>query len=463
MEAKHQIKSFNCNLHPSEPIQRVCLDQGVENSLRCIECILNSTDKASKGSIISLNDFLRDAAKHYENHRGVRKLGNVAPEELVQFLSHQDEKIEKLSRHIEEEKQRLSAAFDSLIEEFTKQCSSQKEEAFQLLDKQVITLKLNYSYYKSKIDQYYGSDSEDKSSLTDKEVLIEKINKCQDTNEMEVLIKNIKDDIQEASNKQDGETKILEIKKGLLEICEELTRQSDSLPKSKFLISSDIQEGLRKLKSATDPLLEEFSQIEGQLCELTLSSLSSIDSSLVKKSDELILLRKWLAPSNGVVTLKLLYRGSRDGLDAQTFHDKCDNSQQTLSIAKNNLGKVFGGYSDQSWKHYDNYKSSEKSWVFSLDNKKKYPVTQSQTAIFAQHGFGPTFGSGYDLCIQMQGDISSSYFPTSYNSGDNPLPPIRRGKGAIFGAQNNGNSNPLTGAQQFYIEELEVYEVKMSS
>lgn len=88
MEAKHQIKSFNCNLHPSEPIQRVCLDQGVENSLRCIECILNSTDKASKGSIISLNDFLRDAAKHYENHRGVRKLGNVAPEELVQFLSH---------------------------------------------------------------------------------------------------------------------------------------------------------------------------------------------------------------------------------------------------------------------------------------------------------------------------------------------------------------------------------------
>ena len=46
----------------------------------------------------------------------------------------------------------------------------------------------------------------------------------------------------------------------------------------------------------------------------------------------------------------LLYRASRDGFSPETFHDKCDNQGPTLTVAESDTGKIFGGYTNLSWR-----------------------------------------------------------------------------------------------------------------
>jgi len=47
-------------------------------------------------------------------------------------------------------------------------------------------------------------------------------------------------------------------------------------------------------------------------------------------------------------TTTLLFRGSRDGFAASTFHEKCDNAGPTVTIIEAG-GGVFGGFTTQSW------------------------------------------------------------------------------------------------------------------
>ena len=46
---------------------------------------------------------------------------------------------------------------------------------------------------------------------------------------------------------------------------------------------------------------------------------------------------------------ELLYRGSKDGFTAASFHQKCDNKGPNISIIKSEHGLIFGGYTSLSW------------------------------------------------------------------------------------------------------------------
>ena len=48
-------------------------------------------------------------------------------------------------------------------------------------------------------------------------------------------------------------------------------------------------------------------------------------------------------------SFKLIYRASRDGFSANSFHLKCDNRSKTLTVIKSNNNNIFGGYSDLAW------------------------------------------------------------------------------------------------------------------
>jgi len=379
MQAKNQVKHFTCNLHPGEIIQRVCLDNSADTSLRCIECILSGTEKVSKDAMITLNEFIDNAVKQYQTFRRISTFEGAAPEEFVSFLAQEDEKIQKLSQHVELEKERVNAAFNTIIQEFTVLCHSKKEEIARQLDKQVLTLKLNYTYYKSKVDKYYNKEKESELN-PDKDTLLARINQCEDTNQMEVLVKNIKDDLMEASSHQDPQLKINQIKDSFKGLALELQQQANSVPQSKFFDQTAIDASLKQFRETTNSLMEDFVEIENQISELSFTNFTSIDSKLIKKQEDFNLLKKWLAPNNQYFRLKLLYRGSRDGMTCDAFHKKCDNHASTLTIAKSNFGKVFGGYSDQTWNNTNNYKASQKAWLFSIDEKQKFPIMSHGTA-----------------------------------------------------------------------------------
>ncbi|RGB37373.1 hypothetical protein C1646_781536, partial [Rhizophagus diaphanus] len=85
-------------------------------------------------------------------------------------------------------------------------------------------------------------------------------------------------------------------------------------------------------------------------------SLITIDSKIISfQQAELIL--KWVDRSKIKLTspceFKLLFRGSRDGLTREKFHQYCDDHSRTVTIVKvKDNNEILGGYNPVEWRSY---------------------------------------------------------------------------------------------------------------
>ncbi len=63
-------------------------------------------------------------------------------------------------------------------------------------------------------------------------------------------------------------------------------------------------------------------------------------------------LREWLGSD---YKWKLIYRSSKHGYTAKSFHEHCDYQTPTLVIAKSAKGWIYGGYTTRSWSGWGIY------------------------------------------------------------------------------------------------------------
>ena len=92
----------------------------------------------------------------------------------------------------------------------------------------------------------------------------------------------------------------------------------------------------------------KFYQIQGILDELKPKALKYFQESVILTNDEhRSVLQGWLPRQDG--EWRLLFRASRDGFAAATFHTKCDDKGPTVTIVKSG-NNIFGGFTDVSWK-----------------------------------------------------------------------------------------------------------------
>ena len=118
---------------------------------------------------------------------------------------------------------------------------------------------------------------------------------------------------------------------------------------------------------------------------------------------------------------KLLYQATRDGFHPRAFHTICDGKENTISVIRNHLNYVFGGYASSQWKSTGNYIADSKAFIFSLrpngkSNAEKFTINSDKYAIFGGSNYGPTFGK--DITIRGESNInfgSHSDFGWSYN------------------------------------------------
>lgn len=111
-------------------------------------------------------------------------------------------------------------------------------------------------------------------------------------------------------------------------------------------------------------------------------------------------LKEW----SGGKKWKLIYKGSKHGFQASTFHSNCNNKGETITVVLSNDGYIFGGYTSIAWISDGNYRQDNNAWLFTLTNPEgtqpvKLPITQNHGyAIYDYGSYGPTFGGGNDLC-----------------------------------------------------------------
>jgi hypothetical protein len=136
-----------------------------------------------------------------------------------------------------------------------------------------------------------------------------------------------------------------------------------------------------------------------------------LDDSKLKK--DLVNLSKCLLETKW----KLVYRGTRDGMNCESFHSKCDSIKNTLTLIKADNGHILGGYTNQEWDSHSGYKSDPNAFIFSLRNLNERPFLFKATAdgkyaIECRKDAGPCFGMS-DICIKFNQN-NHYYFGLAY-------------------------------------------------
>ena len=179
-----------------------------------------------------------------------------------------------------------------------------------------------------------------------------------------------------------------------------------------------------------------------------------IDSTILnnskRKNEFSLKLLEW----SGYKKMKLLFRGTRDGMNAQSFHNKCDNNGETITLIQNDKGNIFGGYASIPWTNNSgSYFSAPDSFIFTLTNihntePTKFINKKDGHEVCHNRFYGPLFGSECDIYISedfIKGETKST-FPSSY------IDALGKGKSIFTGDANNSNN-------KFKIKEIEVFRL----
>jgi hypothetical protein len=149
------------------------------------------------------------------------------------------------------------------------------------------------------------------------------------------------------------------------------------------------------------------------------------------------------------VKFELLWKGSRDGFKAATFHTKCNNQGPTLTVIKSQHDKVFGGFTSVPWTSAGACKQDSTAFIYSLTRMEKYAKQLNSDSIVDSGSYGPSFGCdprcGYD--IDIRNDCNKPDKNHCYANQTYQLP---------AGADNSF----LAGSGNYSVKEIEVYAVK---
>ena len=194
-----------------------------------------------------------------------------------------------------------------------------------------------------------------------------------------------------------------------------------------------------------------------EIYKIKTKDIDSTDSNILNKTDRkkeyINKIFEWTRCSS----MKLLYRGTRDGMSGKDFHNKCDNKGKTICLFLNDKDNIFGGYSSIPWTKDGGDKIANDCFLFTLSNiyntkPTKFPYVKERSVCHSETK-SPIFGRGSDLYFgeYQDGDYThknnnGSSFPCSYQD--------TLGKGrTIF----NGDYNIKN--QYIKLKEIEVYEV----
>ena len=121
--------------------------------------------------------------------------------------------------------------------------------------------------------------------------------------------------------------------------------------------------------------------------------------------DKDLAIRRWINPNKKDFNIKLLFRMSRDGNQCSQYHNLCDNKDNLLTIIQIDQNKKFGGFASKSWGVKDNI--IDKTFLFSLNDMKKFERLNKNKAVGNGSSYGPIFGNAWDLYINST--MSSGY------------------------------------------------------
>ena len=413
----------------------------VENTIFLKDKIENEIDKINKlyEKIIDklAKSYLKkhEQLKKEENEKKEKLQNEVTKikEELEKFLSESNKNI-KLSEKINQGIKKLENEDKNMIKtlSYTSKLNKNQKEMKNLLQKLMKSLKFDYQENKNDIiyEEYYFSGLPIPNNIEFKDVAFDALKlywKIDNININEIDINKFKFKVE---MKENGNKNFIKVYEG----------------NDKYCSVSNLKENTNyEFKICT--LYNSLTSLWTSIQEVKTNKMN-IDSIILKESNRENEFLKSICEWTKFKKIELLFRGSRDGMTSKSFHNKCDNQGETITLCINEKGNIFGGYASIPWKNEGGWTNAIGSFVFTLTNiynieVTKFPSKNNKEQIFFGDDFGPDFSE-----FGLYSDLNSSFsnFPVYYEDI------LGKGKSIFTGDSTNDD-------KKFRIKEVEVYKI----
>ena len=427
----------------------------IENSTKefnnYLEKISNLKNKV-ENEILKLDELYEKTNKEMtksfeEKHLNLTKEENEMREKLQNEVTKVKEKLEinfsnlntlirnceKINKGIKilekEEKQMIR------ILSYVSKINKNKKEMKNLFKEKMKNLSIKYDEKEQKIiynEYYFNGFQNIIKSIEFKDVSFDKINiawKLEDINELD--IKKIKYKVE--TRKEDIDDKFELKYEGKESTC--LINNLD------INVTYEVRIGII------------YDNIPSNYYEIKKVETKQLNSAILNESNKskefLDKIQEWTKFKK----LELIYRGTRDGMNSYSFHNKCDNKGPTICLYKNESNHIFGAYASISWTKAGDWKTATESFLFTLTNvyniepnKFAHSEKDKVYSVYHNNEFGPSFGAGRDISIANDFTKGDSYanFPSTY------IDNIGKGN-SIFSSNLKWN--------KFKLKEVEVFKI----
>jgi len=436
---QNRLISIRCPQHPSYFIEALNLDPNTPKLGYCCGCIIESlTKRTLPQNLKTFEDYLKETSDFYDNCRQRVQNSGEPPVQYTEELSEKAERLEKLSKHVDSEKQKVKKKFDEIRKSVLEIIDTKEKECFGLLEAEISGLSELYTQCEKLLKTGWGKFGDDiEATYPTAETLKQKISRIGNMDQLEGFMKEVIEDVNfENLYGEDG----LEKRKY------KINYQMNCIQRFETCFPAIEDQLMMNLENSMKEPLQEFSSQEVTIKNpLALRMKESPVGSKITDGEQYAVIKSWLPGSNNL-DLKLLYRGSDDGMLAQEFHMKCDGQGATVTLIKCRFtgaesSSIIGGFIDQSWHSNHSYTHSNEAFLFSITQGAplvKCPIgeTQKGYAFYGNQNSGPMFGAN-DLHIKNDFKAGSVHLGSYANA---------------VALRENNESN-------FVVEEIEVFKV----
>ena len=344
-------------------------------------------------------------------------------DEKINKLNENIKKLEELSKYLNDEIKNLKNIFEKI--------NNKKEEI--KLDIQKIFTKI-----KSEINYREDQLLDEVDNLFDKNFIKEN-----NVKEFEKFPNKVKFSLEQCKNINLENDKL----NSLINDCLNIEKDIKTI--------DEIKENINYFKNA-NKLNIEFScdinnlsekiKVFGKIIKNNeeLNELSNIIKNDINKQNHII---NWILEkiNKDDIEFKIIFRMNENNYKSEDFHKACDNQGPTLVLIKTKTQRTFGGFTPLNWNKTGGAikDESNQTFIFSLDNYKKFNILKIKEQAINNSNDGPKFG---DCDIKLESNM----------------------KNGVSFANNNcnflsGNNLELTGgkgeSEKFETLELEVFKV----
>ena len=160
-----------------------------------------------------------------------------------------------------------------------------------------------------------------------------------------------------------------------------------------------IVEGLIKERNQTKSTIDELIKWKEDKEKIKEESMKyQIDSNILFKEDALFISKRLTDReySDRKVVFNLIYRASRDGADASSYHSKCNGKINTVTVVQTVKGSKFGGYTETQIQDGNIGYKDPNSFLFSINKMKIYEnLNKDSNVIRHYRENGPFFIGGF--------------------------------------------------------------------